>query len=241
MLIRLWFGFAVLLFLSPVFASDDSELMFALSSELGYKELEFQVIQLNGTTTLYKPNLLTLQVGLTGVYKDFYISVAAERTLAGEESAIVNGSFQNNRFERNEDVLTFGYQFFPMFSGFVGYLDTNIVRFSSFNSSVYGSHGPFAGLGYSQSIAEKGTLSASIAYAKTNGRFTRLSGSEETFDADASGFSYSLAWSAPMGDGFFYRVGFKVSRYDYDTVVAGVPRTAQQNYNGVVLAVTHFF
>jgi len=222
-------------------AQADSGWNFQTSAELGFKSLTFETVT-NNRVYRYTPDLITLNIGLTVAYSDFYLAGSFERTLEkGEvsDNSTSAGTFANSRFERREDTVTVGYQMFGRLSVFGGYLASRVTRHTSTFAIVINGDGPFAGLGYMQPIGSYGAISLSAAYASLTGSYDSV---PSTFsEAEATGYSGSLIWNARVSDSLSYKLGFRVNRYEFETFVSGQTRNIQQNYNAVVLAIVHSF
>ena len=85
---------------------------------------------------------------------------------------------------------------------------------------TYREDGWYLGLSYGWSIAQKGTLALSGAYAFMDGRYEDNYFPEDNLDfdyeGDSQGYSLALTWSAPLTEHLGYYFDLRRQAYDFD-------------------------
>jgi hypothetical protein len=239
-----------------VAAQDD--LTFSTAVDLNYKQLTLTAV-VGTITNEFKPEIWTLSVAPSLSWRGFFLSAAAERSLGeGSTSGPLSTPFwSDRRYKREENSVSLGYNVWAGLTVFAGYLnnstETNFVN-TTIGSAVptsigrieYSEKGPYYGLGYAHRFAKGGTLGASLAVARADGKLDQISPSSistpvTTAEGDVTGTSYGLSWSAPLAGDLYYRLGYKATRYDFKFVVNGIERNTKQNYDTIFLGVVKYF
>ncbi len=84
----------------------------------------------------------------------------------------------------------------------------------------YNEEGPFIGASYGYRIADIGTLSGSIAYAKMDGsykdNYAAVADENFKYAGDSTGFSLGITWSAPLTERVGYFLDLRRQSYSMD-------------------------
>ncbi len=176
---------------------------------------------------VFRPSFVTINPSIVLGYRSFYAGLSYDKSvsadpdigatvLAGTPTATVTD------YSRTDSTFTLGYRLNQSFNLFAGYTEGA----NKFNTTVFGGgliaidyteKGPFAGVAYTKTFGDKGSLGMSIGYAKLDGDLkVDIPPNVEFFRAkgDTTGLSYGLTWSGPLTGSLSYRVGVKAIRYE---------------------------
>jgi hypothetical protein len=248
-----------------VVAADNSGLTVVPTLDFGFKQSSMN-FSANGSSYIsaYKPSYVTLIPSLTMAYGQFYGAVSYDTPLteyhtssstAGPSASTPTGiAYSDNIYSRQETTFTLGYRVLPALNVFAGHIKgvtrmRNIdYQYSGGNlypypgDDTFNTQGYFAGVSTSHNFAEKGTLALSFAYASMDGilesKYANVTGSVKS--QDASGYSTSLSWTGPLGDSFFYRVGFRYAIYTYKFQTQASMKI-QEPVQGLTFGVSKYF
>ena len=228
-----------LLLIFPTFESSaaDGDFSVVAGGSINYKKLAFQI----GEDT-FKPQLVTFDLAFTAVYKSFYATLNYDKAIQDDYIYDYDAANQDDvimTMSREDAGLTFGYSFANSLSVFGGYLDgtTTAIRPGNFSAIDFDPlapppgdetdrfngtaeltmSGPFIGVGYAMPVGQQSTLSFNVAYADMGGEFNFDNGSsKDSHKGDTTGFSYGIGVSGPISDSLAYRIGIKITRYEFD-------------------------
>lgn len=248
----------------PAVALGQDSVSFSTAVDLNYKKLNLTVISntpFGSVTSEFKPQLWTLGISPSVAYQGFFLALAAERTVSeGTTSgpSSTSGWF-DRRDSRDENSVTAGYNVWRWVSLFAGYMNNNTrtttVTYSGstafIGDSKYTEKGPYYGLALSHRFAGGSSLGASYALARADGKLSSRSMSStgattiSDREGDVKGTSFGLSWSAPLTGSLFYRIGYKGTRYDFDTTFTFASTTQQQStrrdYDAFFIGIANYF
>src|SRR5712692_3002426 len=190
--------------------------------DFGFKKLRLDT---GSGAGVFNPSFVTINPNIVLGYSSFYASLSYDKSvsadpeigqLAGSTIATVTD------YSRTDSTFTLGYRLNQSFNLFAGHTEGA----NKFNTTVFGGgliaidyteKGPFAGVAYTKTFGDKGSLGMSIGYAKLDGDLkVDIPPNVEFFRAkgDTTGLSYGLTWSGPLTGSLSYRVGVKAIRYE---------------------------
>jgi len=171
-------------------------------------------------------NFLMLGVGLTSVYKDFYLDFSYQGS--SDESDYFNESGFSEKLtgDRTDYSATIGMRIFDNRGNvYVGY--KNGKSDASGNSGTqltFKEDGFFIGSSYGWIISDIGLLSVNIAYADLDGNLKEEpgpgypSGLGMDADSEASGLSYGILWSSHLFNDIGYTLSIDANSYEFDHI-----------------------
>ena len=195
--------------------------------------------------------LVTLGLGGTAAYGNYFVDLYVQRGISGEldRSDNVRGSIigENIDLDRDDFAISFGRSF-GQFSLGIGYKQSETTFDQNFTlldpmidnpvdpdnridgnlRSSFELDGPFISAAYGFKIGT-GNLSAKIAVADLTGQWdinqTDRMGNDLATSAsgDATGVTFGLAWKAPINQDWAYSIS--TDYYDYDFDVSGTNPT----------------
>jgi hypothetical protein len=254
--------------LVPIASAEEAGFSYSAGVDLNYKKLDFEFSS-GGPPVRYKPDLWMLGISPSVAYGKFFLTVGLERSLSdGTTTDIQNTStvtapnLIDARVNRQENSVTLGYNVWAGLSVFAGYMKnstdvtanwTNVGNGSQlFEKTQYTERGPYGGLGYTHRFENHSLLSGSFAYLKGRGHIADQDvfiapnfNNQGNADGDVKGQSYSVTWSAPLTGSLYYRLGVKVTRYDF-TYRFGPSNiapetTTKQNYDAFTIGLVNYF
>jgi len=238
-------------------AGDDTLVVGSL--DFAFKSLELTP---GRDATLSTP-MISINPGLAVAYGAAYVSVGYDTTIYSEGRTHLQGDAAlpaTITMFRSDIVATLGYRFLDSFSLFAGWLHgetgahTNGFRMQGGTPSFfvqdvsYVEQGPFAGMSFSHAFGNKGSIAASVAYAKLNGELSITSRyatatpatQSQVDDADVKGLSYSLIWTGTLTGSLGYRVGAKYTRYNGDNI-ADTEGGISEKYTSYFVGFSNYF
>jgi len=194
-----------------VYASEDLELI----SSVALSTRQFAYAVYNGGVD---GQIQSLGLGISGVYRRFYVDLSGERNIEASEESTDN-LLETDRvnFERTDITTAAGYALTDAISIFAGYKYGQSTITALFPSPFSGAKitlsgkGPFIGAGGRWPVENWGFLSFSAAYANMEANYQDLS--YGTAKGDASGTSLSVQWKGVLTSDFYY--DFTLIRHDY--------------------------
>jgi len=253
--------FAPALFFASVANAASSDAVIAGGIDIAFKTLDLKP----GNSEL-KTSMTSVNPNLAFGYGRFYVSAAYDKTLTSEPRTEVQQGTNyatTDQLSRSDIVLTVGVRVFDFLSVFAGWLqgDSNFnltgVRNYSPGGPAYtiieGNYlekGPFAGLAFSHSFGNKGSLAATIGYAILDGEISQTNYAQFTAippvitsnsdDGQVKGLSYSLIWTGPLSGSLNYRVGVKYTHYNGEEIFQ-TDGGIEEKYTSFFLGITNFF
>ena len=225
--------------------------------DFGFKKLRLEVGKdSNGEGGgSFHPSYVTINPNFALGYKSFYASLSYDKSISADPGI---GSDNNGAaatlldFSRIDTTLTFGYRLNQSFSIFAGYTKgANEFTETSVNTVLvvkeinYTEKGPFAGVAYTSTFGDKGTLGLSLGYAKLDGELKIVTHGgpakpDQISKGDNTGLSYSVTWSGPLTGSMNYRAGLKGTRYK---MPAGPdnPQDITERYTTFFLGLVNYF
>ena len=188
--------FAALFVQSISYAAEDDEIDYVGTMSIGSKTMLLIV-----RDRKFRPAFTTLNLGLTGLYKRYYMTFEHERSI---QDAIESNGTGLVFFSRQDTSLTFGYSLATNMSIFTGYREGETTDYYSAQANTsFGteSSGLYLGGSYSYSNKKYGTFGASLAIAQLTGsisleepfvetgQFNPAFPPPDSVDGDAVGYS----------------------------------------------------
>ena len=168
---------------------------------------------------VFRPSFVTINPSIVLGYRSFYAGLSYDKSVSADPEI---GAAAVTDYSRTDSTFTLGYRLNQSFNLFAGYTEGA----NKFNTTVFGGgliaidyteKGPFAGVAYTKTFGDKGSLGMSIGYAKLDGDLKlTIYPNVGVFSAkgDTTGLSYGLTWSGPLTGSLSYRVGVKAIRYE---------------------------
>jgi hypothetical protein len=161
--------------------------------------------------------ITSLGLQFTGVYDEFYLSIAAEKNPRPSEQSTRNLVFNRVNFDRSDVTISLGYEVNPFIRTFTGYKygKTTLTELAysplaNAKTSLEG-HGIFFGAGGGWEVKNWGFISFSAAYAMLQANYASpLTGK---LRGDSSGTSLTLGWKAAITSRLAYDI--LLTRHDY--------------------------
>lgn len=156
----------------------------------------------------------------------FFIAANYDTALDADIIRGTSGEFLES--DRKDSSLTLGYGLPANINIFGGYKygqteiigeDLNGVVIEGVRISMT-EKGPFVGASYFQRIGKGSGLGVSTAYAFLDGLFKIEQGTNSLeLDGDTKGFSYGIFWTGTFSQGIYYKLGYKLNRYEFKTTL----------------------
>jgi hypothetical protein len=206
--------------------------------DLGFKKLRLDT---GSGAGVFNPSFVTVNPNIVLGYSSFYASLSYDKSVSAEPE-IAPAAVTD--YSRTDSTFTLGYRLNQSLSLFAGYAEGAnqfIITTSGGGLIVidYKEKGPFAGVAYTKTFGDKGSLGMSIGYAKLDGdlKFDVPPG-VEVFRAkgDTTGLSYGLTWSGPLTGSLSYRVGLKAIRYEMKD-----PVELTERYTNFFIGIMNYF
>ncbi|HLQ27006.1 MAG TPA: hypothetical protein VK138_14160 [Acidiferrobacterales bacterium] len=240
----------------------ESDVTIVSGLDFGFKDMR---LDFTSASNVFNPSFVTINPSIALGYKSFYASLSYDKSISADPSTgqaldMTSGApiptATITDYSRADSTFTLGYRLNQSFSLFAGYTqgasnftETRVVTTPAVPSPSittlivtdveYTETGPFAGVGYSKTFGDKGTLGLSIGYAQLDGELQVAvhPGTKVTrFKGDTTGLSYGLTWSGPLTGSLGYRVGVKATKYqtkDLDDLT--------ERYTSFFLGITNYF
>jgi len=230
--------------------------------DFGFKDMR---LDFASAGEVFNPFFVTINPSIVLGYKSFYAGLSYDKSISAEPSTgqaldMTSGvpipTATITDYSRADSTFTLGYRLNQSFSLFAGYTqgaskftETRVVATPpppppTITTLVvtdidYTETGPFAGVSYSKTFGDKGTLGLSIGYAQLDGDLKRsiLPGTNVArLKGDTTGLSYGMTWSGPLTGSLGYRVGLKATQYktkDLDELT--------ERYTSFFLGIVNYF
>lgn len=219
--------------------------------DFGFKQLSLDT---GGGGDTFSPFYVTINPNIVLGYKSFYAGLSYDKSISADPETgqapssigpVPTATILD--FARTDSTFTFGYRLNRSLSLFTGYTKgANEFTETRFDVTLivtdieYTTTGPFAGVAYSKTFGDSGTLGLSIGYAKLDGKlkFTVQPGAASSGDVkgDATGISYGLTWSGPLTESLGYRIGVKGIRYEMED-----PADITERYTNIFIGIVNYF
>ncbi len=185
-------------------------------------------------------NVPTLGLSITATYDKYFAAFGLESSIAdvADTSAIPYASGEAHVYRQDYSFLI-GYRAFEKVSVFGGYLtgettvepiagtggtyqspttnatlNNNIAAANPGYEQVYSESGIFVGAGYGFAIGSNNYLSIKGSFAHLSSQYEDDAATGAfSFEGDADGFSFGIAWLGHLNDHITYKIGFKRQNY----------------------------
>jgi hypothetical protein len=189
--------------------------------DFGFKKLRLDT---GSGGNVFNPSFVTINPSIVLGYRSFYASLSYDKSVSADPD-IGQGAggtvVSVTDYSRTDSTFTLGYRLNQSFSLFAGYTEgankfVTAVVGGGFIVTDYTEKGPFAGVAYTKTFGDKGSLGMSIGYAKLDGDLKTDISTVGVFPnkGDTTGLSYGLSWSGPLTGSLSYRVGLKATQYE---------------------------
>lgn len=227
----------------------ESDITVVGGMDFGFKQLRLDTG--DGRDT-FSPFFVTISPNIVLSYKSFYAGLSYDKSISsdpeiGQEPSGVGPTATTLDFARTDSTFTLGYRLNQSFNAFTGYTK-GANEFTETRATIvlfvteidYSTEGPFAGVAYSKSFGNKGTLGLSVAYAKLDAELTFTfrpsAGGSTDVEGDVTGLSYGLTLSGPLTESLGYRIGIKATRYEMDD-----PGDITERYTNIFIGIVNYF
>lgn len=243
--------FALMLIVGSVGAhAADSDTTVVGGLDFGFKRLRLDT---GNNGNVFTPSFTTINPNVAIGYRSVYAILSYDKSISSDardsEAVIPPGPTATATtldYSRRDASATLGYRITPSFSAFLGYTNgvneftqTAAVLVLIVTDITYSEKGPFAGLSYTKSFGDRGSLGLSLGYAKLDSELTTVThptGATTKVDGDNKGVSYALTWSGTLTGSLGYRLGFKGTQYDMEE-----PSRVKERYTSFFVGITNYF
>src|SRR5712692_9285647 len=206
--------------------------------DVGFKKLRLDTGSGAGA---FNPSFVTVNPSIVLGYSSVYASLSYDKSVSADPEI---GAATVTDYSRTDSTFTLGYRLNQSFSLFAGYAEgANKFNTTTFGGGLividYTEKGPFAGVAYTKTFSDKGSLGMSIGYAKLDGDLKvdiPPGTSFSRFKGDTTGLSYGLTWSGPLTGSLSYRVGLKAIRYEMKD-----PIKLTERYTNFFIGIMNYF
>lgn len=167
--------------------------------------------------------LLIAGLGLTGVYRDFYLDASYQDSTEEQDTFHGGGYTEKFNGDRRDYSFTAGMRILNNRGNvYIGYKDGKTSGRGEHGTRLtFREQGFFIGASYGWLIQDKGFLVINAAYADLDGNLNEMPGPRYPAglgmdaDSNAQGLSYGVSWNGRVSGKMGYSISLDANEYDF--------------------------
>jgi hypothetical protein len=204
-----------------------------------YKDLSFDQNIKSSDDSLrgsggFSEGLLSLTGSVTGALDKFFVTLKADQTLnATNTDSTAPYAVDTAEIKRTDFTVTLAYNVWQTINVFAGYIrgettiapkgggtssgaiDGSLADLEANYEQTYEEKGWFTGASYGWDLGDPGFVSATIAYASMDGKYSdNFSVAPFKYEGDSDGISLGVTWSYPVTAKFRCYTDLRYQKYD---------------------------
>jgi len=237
-----------LVYISSTYA-DISDIKLFGGVSLNQKFMELSVRDRN-----FSPAFTSLGLSLTASAAQYSLTFNFDESIKDDIEGDGSGLIF---YARHDTSLAINYFITNRMRVYAGYREGETESFYTVSNDAFGTSekGFFAGVGYSYGFADKGTFSATLAFALLEGEtslrepFVNTSAfvvelpPSDVIVGDALGYSLGLAWTSPINPRTRYTLGLMLHQYNFadQQVFSGLDLSYDLDFTTYSISLNHQF